>query len=67
MLYSIRSSFLVVTRKLKPVKKRNLIKLHSTYTEMVKKKRVRAHTDLIAKAKNNFASDLQDPIQRGIK
>lgn len=34
---------------------------------MVNKKRARAHTDLIAKAKNNFACDLQDPIQRGIK
>lgn len=65
MLYSVCSSFLVVPRKLKHVEKRNLIRLCSTYTEMVKKKRARAHTDLIAKAKNNFACGLQDPIQRG--
>lgn len=59
--------FLVVTTKLKPIKKRNLIRLHSTYTETVKKKRARAHTDLIVKATNNFACDPQDPTQRGIK
>lgn len=34
---------------------------------MVKKKRARAHTDPIAKAKNNFVCDLHDPIQKGIK
>lgn len=44
-----------------------MIRLHCTYTEMVKKKRARAHTGLIAKARNNFACDLQDPIERGIK
>lgn len=31
---------------------------------MVKKKRARTHTDIVAKAKKNFDYDLQDPIQR---